>query len=219
MPLSRLITMSGLPMSCVVMSGGSRYTMSSSPRFRSRNCVAKSLMTRKTTRFSFGGPAQYWSFATRSNCWPAVHVPHLNGPVPSVLRDIHSLNLPGCVPPCASTVFGLTIAPVLVAASSLRKNGHGRVSVTRTVCGSTTVVLFWSMNFEIRLAGPRFTVSMRLIEYLTASAVSGSPEWNFTPVRSRKVYVLPSFAAVMSCARCGPTSAVPTVCPLTCLVW
>ncbi len=180
--------------------------------------MAKSGSTRNSTRLSFGGPAQYWSFPSSSNCCPAVHCPHLNAPVPSVLRVIQSLALPGWMPPCASTVFGLTIAPVSVAAINSRKNGHVARRVTRIVRGSTTVVLFWSMYLETRLAGARLTVSMRLIEYLTASAVSGSPEWNRTPCRSVNVNVLPSLDTWTLSARWGSTSVVPSVWPPTCFV-
>src|SRR6266540_4159461 len=81
------------------------------------------------------------------------------------------------------------------------KSGHGSFRWKRTRPGST----IWTSrtrSFRSLAAAPRY----RSKENLTSSAVTGSPLWNFTPLRRTNSYVRPSFDTVHDSARLGVLS-------------
>src|SRR5262249_19198109 len=81
------------------------------------------------------------------------------------------------------------------------KSGHGSFRWKRTRPGSTT---WTSRTRSLRslAAAPRY----RSNENLTSSAVTGSPLWNFTPLRRTNSYVRPSLDVVHDSARLGVLS-------------
>src|SRR5262245_28762294 len=81
------------------------------------------------------------------------------------------------------------------------KSGHGSLRTKRTWPGSTT----WTsrtLSLSSLAAAPRY----RSKENLTSSAVTGSPLWNFVPLRRTNSYVRPSLETVHDSARLGVLS-------------
>ena len=78
------------------------------------------------------------------------------------------------------------------------KSGHGSFSWKRTRPASTA----WTSrtrSFRIFAPEPLY----RSKENFTSAAVTGSPLWNFAPLRMTNSYVSPSFDCVNDSARLG----------------
>ena len=78
------------------------------------------------------------------------------------------------------------------------KSAHGLLRRKRTRCGSTA-----STAATCALNVAEATPLYRSKENFTSSALSASPLWNFTPLRSTKSYVSPSLETVQDSARLG----------------
>src|SRR6266849_3361284 len=78
------------------------------------------------------------------------------------------------------------------------KSGHGRLRRKRTRPGSG-ISTAATLSLRGREAAPRY----RSKENLTSSAVTGSPLWNFTPLRRTNSYTSPSGDTLHDSARLG----------------
>ncbi len=78
------------------------------------------------------------------------------------------------------------------------KSGHGSFRCKRTRPGSTAWI---SRTRSLRIFAPE--PLYRSKENFTSVAVTGSPLWNFAPLRRTNSYVSPSFDCVNDSARLG----------------
>jgi len=96
---------------------------------------------------------------------------------------------------------GLTRA-VALWARLFKKKAKGTFRLNFTVYSSTTstdlMMGVWRLAFR-GFSGPRNRSKL----YFTTSALNGVPSWNFTPLRSVKVQVIPSLDWVHLVARSG----------------
>src|SRR6266850_5189727 len=159
------------------MSANTLRIRSTPPVLISAICVATSGMARMTRCLNAGLPRQWPSKASRRMYWSRFHSTNFHGPVPTA----------AVVPNASSPTFSMCFLGTMGKNTSRSSRSGNGLSVTICTVSASTMrtsliarmLPYWG-DFFFSLPGS----STRSKENFTSSAVSGSPLWNFTPLRS-----------------------------------
>src|SRR5438132_11957038 len=111
------------------------------------------------------------------------HSASLNGPLPIAVSFFWRSAFASPIFVETMPVFGWAMYAMIAAFGFFRLN--------TTVVGSGAVIVSTSVKND-RATAAVFASRIRSNVYFTSALVSGSPLWNFTPVRSFTVTILPS---------------------------